>query len=258
MLYFSFILCCIFSCQFLFVAGAPTLCAYYKTNGLGQLATNEGGKVLAPNGQNFIIVDSAQKCVTACEVMIAKCGSECCDSVTYNPTKQECWLKVGGSRYGSSVNSDGWQTYWRVGSGSFNGNSASQLMAVAGGAAACSKDLQADEDSSAYVTKGPGELAVNEGAKINTATGRPFATVQTVDECALQCEAVKECDSFTVSLNYKKCYLKSGAAYETRVSSQGWTSYWKVPYYTASSNCKQEDWYCMYCGGFYGNSCRTY
>eukprot|EP01023_Acetabularia_acetabulum_P043154 TRINITY_DN4307_c0_g1_i2.p1 TRINITY_DN4307_c0_g1~~TRINITY_DN4307_c0_g1_i2.p1 ORF type:complete len:258 (-),score=42.36 TRINITY_DN4307_c0_g1_i2:131-904(-) len=238
---------------------APTLCAYYKTNGPGQLAVNEGDEVTAPNGDRNFLASSAQECVAACEVVVNKCGKACCNSVTYNPNSKVCWLKSGGSQFESSVSEQGWQSFWRIGIGSFNGDSADQLVTIAGGAAACESDLIADGYSAVYVSKGIGQLSVNEGAKVAFSTGESVKQVNNKDECAIECQAVKECDGFTVNISKKECYLKKGASPETKFSNGGWTSYWEVSETQARNQyCNSQEWYCLYCGGQYGDSCRNY
>eukprot|EP01024_Parvocaulis_polyphysoides_P032615 TRINITY_DN29191_c2_g1_i1.p2 TRINITY_DN29191_c2_g1~~TRINITY_DN29191_c2_g1_i1.p2 ORF type:complete len:259 (-),score=39.51 TRINITY_DN29191_c2_g1_i1:331-1107(-) len=241
------------------LVGAPTPCSYYSTNGAGQLASDEGVKLVAPSGVDKLVAKTAQDCVAACEVQQNGCSGNCCDGVSYNPKKQDCYLKFGGSRFESTESDNGWQSYWRVGSGLFNGDSASELMSVAGGAAACEDDVQISGYANAYVSMGPGKLAEDEGESVETTDGEVMVKVKTVDECALECESVAVCNAFTMNLNTGSCYLKQGAKqFDTSFSEGGWTTYWKVPEMTAKDLCPQETFYCLYCGGNLKNSCRNY
>eukprot|EP01025_Chloroclados_australasicus_P060412 TRINITY_DN7744_c0_g1_i1.p1 TRINITY_DN7744_c0_g1~~TRINITY_DN7744_c0_g1_i1.p1 ORF type:complete len:260 (-),score=13.41 TRINITY_DN7744_c0_g1_i1:277-1056(-) len=240
------------------VVSAPIACSVYSTNGRNQLAVDEGSKLTAPDGEKSVAVSGVQECAAACEVTNDKCQSVCCDAFSYNPQKLECWLKSGGSRFQSSSNIYGWQTYWRIGSGSFNGDSVQELTLQIEGTAACEEDLIPSDYQDVYITRGPGQLSVNEGQNQLLANGSASAVVTSASECAIECRKVAGCNSFSINPNNGNCYLKKGQQFNTRQNSRGWQSYWLVSKSTAPQYCSSEEWYCMFCGGKFGNSCRNY
>eukprot|EP01025_Chloroclados_australasicus_P000538 TRINITY_DN10254_c0_g1_i10.p1 TRINITY_DN10254_c0_g1~~TRINITY_DN10254_c0_g1_i10.p1 ORF type:complete len:592 (-),score=25.25 TRINITY_DN10254_c0_g1_i10:1409-3043(-) len=219
-------------------------CASYSTNGPNQLAYNEGTGIFAPSGGSFMTAFNAQNCAAACEALNAKCGYICCDSFTYHSGKTECWFKSGGGR-GTSYSSQGWQSYWRESNG---GSGQYQI---------CEEDWKATGFAHAYMTKGPRQLAINEGLSLSTSSGQRSLKVSGVEHCANECEAVSACNSFSYNPGTRDCYLKQGQNYATRDDNRGWQSYWQLTESTAQSQCGQIYQYCIYCGGTI-NNCRGY
>eukprot|EP01025_Chloroclados_australasicus_P027015 TRINITY_DN267_c1_g1_i4.p1 TRINITY_DN267_c1_g1~~TRINITY_DN267_c1_g1_i4.p1 ORF type:complete len:542 (+),score=25.67 TRINITY_DN267_c1_g1_i4:108-1733(+) len=222
-------------------------CVSYSTR-LNQVANNQGYNILSPNGNSFTIGFKAQDCAAACEAINSKCGFICCDSFTFSIEKMICWLKFGDGR-DSSYNSQGWQSYWRESSG---GDSTYQV---------CEEDWKTTGYAHAYMTKGPRQLAVDQGISLSTSNGLGGVKALGVENCANECEAVSTCNSFTYNPRSRDCYLKQGQNFTTiqldNNINAGWQSYWQLTGSTAQSECSKSTQYCIYCGGTL-NNCRGY
>eukprot|EP01025_Chloroclados_australasicus_P041090 TRINITY_DN432_c0_g1_i3.p1 TRINITY_DN432_c0_g1~~TRINITY_DN432_c0_g1_i3.p1 ORF type:complete len:589 (-),score=13.11 TRINITY_DN432_c0_g1_i3:541-2220(-) len=223
---------------------SSALCSTYSTNGAGQLSIYEGTKVSAPNGSPFLKVSDPQQCAQACETQNSQCQySACCDSFTYNPVRQECWLKSGSSR-STNQNWQSWQTYWR--GTNMNRNSATIQV--------CKESSTNVGQGHVYLTKGPGQLAVNEGLSVQASFGQGYQFVSSAADCALDCQANPLCKSFSFNPYQNRCYLKQGQNYNTYYSSSGWQSYWQLSGAAAQSECTQIGSSCIYCE----DTCRDY
>eukprot|EP01026_Neomeris_dumetosa_P066419 TRINITY_DN64252_c0_g1_i8.p1 TRINITY_DN64252_c0_g1~~TRINITY_DN64252_c0_g1_i8.p1 ORF type:complete len:497 (+),score=55.24 TRINITY_DN64252_c0_g1_i8:245-1735(+) len=228
-------------------------CKSYLTNGPSQLAISEGVQVQAPNGDYYLESVTTKQCAAACETMAQRCGQDCCDSFAYNQQRTSCYLKKGGSRFQSARNSSGWQTFWR--SSNNRDEESTSIFALS----VCESDLQVSQYSSAYISRGYKRLAIYEGKKLKMRDGSDYKLGIPLQSCALECEQLIECDSFSYNLDRKECYLKSqGGRFQTRISSDGWSTYWRTDSSVAKVNCSKGGWFCLYCGGSYGNSCRNY
>eukprot|EP01025_Chloroclados_australasicus_P029049 TRINITY_DN2887_c0_g1_i1.p1 TRINITY_DN2887_c0_g1~~TRINITY_DN2887_c0_g1_i1.p1 ORF type:complete len:681 (+),score=53.26 TRINITY_DN2887_c0_g1_i1:284-2326(+) len=235
-------------------AQLQTDCVEYLTNGRDQLAVDEGVKLYAPNGDAYVIVPNAEECAIACEVMVKRCGQTCCDSFSYHQEKKECYLKQGGSRFSSIQSQDGWQSFWRMSEleSNLHENSIGAVLV-------CPQDLQVSFYDSAYISRGYSQLAVNEGIKIPTKDRAEFKQEISIQDCAMECEKIDECDSFSYSIDYRLCYLKTqGQRFNTTTNTDGWSTYWRTDELVAHQNCAKPGWFCIYCGGNYGKTCREY
>eukprot|EP01025_Chloroclados_australasicus_P045929 TRINITY_DN5065_c0_g1_i1.p1 TRINITY_DN5065_c0_g1~~TRINITY_DN5065_c0_g1_i1.p1 ORF type:complete len:547 (+),score=42.45 TRINITY_DN5065_c0_g1_i1:115-1755(+) len=224
-------------------------CTVYTTNGAAQISVDEGTGIFSPNGAIFMLLPTPKECAAACEATNSKCQSVCCDSFAFNPDKQECWLKFGSSRE-TQTNEFAWQTYWRD-----DGNSpdTSEFVQV------CEQDWLIEGYELAYFTKGQRQLSVQEGISIAMQDGSEWATVASVNACALECEAVDVCNAFSYNPSITRCFLKMGQQeFNTSESNTGWQSYWQVSGDTATEECAKQRQYCIYCGGTLGDTCRSY
>eukprot|EP01025_Chloroclados_australasicus_P057199 TRINITY_DN711_c0_g1_i1.p1 TRINITY_DN711_c0_g1~~TRINITY_DN711_c0_g1_i1.p1 ORF type:complete len:568 (-),score=50.71 TRINITY_DN711_c0_g1_i1:1050-2663(-) len=233
-------------------------CTVYKTDGPSQLAEDEGFAVMAPNGDNFLRVKTGKDCVTACEAVARRCNQPCCDSVTFNPSEGKCYLKVKGVKGDTVTNENGWQSFWRFEDLQFENYEDDDSFAI-GSLRICPEDVVHKEYADAYVTLGVGQIAISEGRVLQMEDESYTKRFTSLVECALECQKLIECDAVTYSADSFTCLLRTGSQKFDTISSQfAETTYWRIPESRAEEQCKKKGWYCLYCGGEYGDTCEYF
>eukprot|EP01025_Chloroclados_australasicus_P039529 TRINITY_DN40953_c0_g1_i1.p1 TRINITY_DN40953_c0_g1~~TRINITY_DN40953_c0_g1_i1.p1 ORF type:complete len:307 (-),score=14.35 TRINITY_DN40953_c0_g1_i1:412-1332(-) len=231
-------------------------CAVYETAGPQQVIVDQGLNMVAPNGDKFLRVQTARDCVVACEAVTRKCNQPCCDSVAFNPQAGKCFLKVKGVKGETETNEHGWQSFWRVEQMPVEPESG---LTPVGSITICPEDVQHKEYSDAYLSLGLGQIAISEGSILQMQDGSYTKRFTSLVECALECQKLIECDALTYSAESFTCLLRTGSQKFSTISSQfGETTYWRIPESRANDLCQQKVWYCLYCGGDYGDACEYF
>eukprot|EP01023_Acetabularia_acetabulum_P009910 TRINITY_DN144_c0_g1_i2.p1 TRINITY_DN144_c0_g1~~TRINITY_DN144_c0_g1_i2.p1 ORF type:complete len:601 (+),score=85.75 TRINITY_DN144_c0_g1_i2:116-1804(+) len=232
-------------------------CVNYFTQGPNQVAIVEGSKILAPNGDDFLNVKDAKECVTSCEAINKQCNQVCCDSAAYHPVLQQCWLKYGAGRE-TQLNENGWQTFYRS-EGVDADDDDAVSRTVFNTFSICEDDIKGGLYTDAYVSYGVGQLALSEGSFLAMADGS-YSKKVSLRECAQECQKLPVCDALTYTAKAATCYLRRGSAkFDTISMKGGQTTYWRVQKSIADTMCSQQQgWYCLYCGGYYNDTCQYY
>eukprot|EP01024_Parvocaulis_polyphysoides_P075407 TRINITY_DN9743_c0_g2_i12.p1 TRINITY_DN9743_c0_g2~~TRINITY_DN9743_c0_g2_i12.p1 ORF type:complete len:271 (-),score=8.35 TRINITY_DN9743_c0_g2_i12:1631-2362(-) len=214
----------------------------FYTFGDKLLYKNEGSKVTSISGYKSVIDISSLECAQGCLAMKQACN--CCNSITYNTFRRECYLKLKPQDSSDEVahNNDGFQTY------TFENNPGSFLV----------ENVKSLQDSfllprgraHSYIHYGMNQLAINEGNKLQTVDNKAFLSRVTPDDCAEECNRIPNCNSFSFSPNKDggACYMKQSLDESRGVtySSTGWRTYWKDTVDKCFCTCKTNV-FCVIC-----------
>eukprot|EP01023_Acetabularia_acetabulum_P041735 TRINITY_DN4088_c0_g1_i1.p1 TRINITY_DN4088_c0_g1~~TRINITY_DN4088_c0_g1_i1.p1 ORF type:complete len:248 (+),score=22.79 TRINITY_DN4088_c0_g1_i1:90-833(+) len=222
----------------------------YYTFGDKQLYRDEGRGVASVSGQEPLQYVSSFDCAQSCLSLKNEC--DCCDSFTYNTFTRDCYLKKRSpdASIDTSFNNAGFQTY------TFTNEPGSTIEDEIN-----SLQFNLRGESSAYVHKGFGQLAQNEGETLPNFDNKQFLSNVRPADCAVACNRVGACNSFSYNPNRYggTCFLKKTAdqiSQPTITSPQGWTTYWKQsPVNKKDCFCSCENnTYCILC--FFDTLCQ--
>eukprot|EP01026_Neomeris_dumetosa_P044976 TRINITY_DN38111_c0_g1_i1.p1 TRINITY_DN38111_c0_g1~~TRINITY_DN38111_c0_g1_i1.p1 ORF type:complete len:268 (-),score=5.03 TRINITY_DN38111_c0_g1_i1:325-1128(-) len=241
---------------------------YYESYGPQVLFNDQGATVPTISGKQYMSNTSLQVCAKMCYGIDQTC--QCCNSFSYNAEQQggTCYLKKRSQIKEIRVhkNNLGWQSFRSWGwSNSQTGYLGSLNVSLGINQKEATQLLDERLFTSAYYTKGPFKVAVDEGTPLNTTSGDYFLEGVDVVECAEECNQSDECNSFAFSSIIEICYLKQvdyqQIGSSTYYNEGGFQTYWLIDQpndITRNCFCPcQSEFSCVLCDSL-NNFCKEY
>eukprot|EP01023_Acetabularia_acetabulum_P034082 TRINITY_DN31_c0_g1_i2.p1 TRINITY_DN31_c0_g1~~TRINITY_DN31_c0_g1_i2.p1 ORF type:complete len:255 (-),score=34.92 TRINITY_DN31_c0_g1_i2:783-1547(-) len=231
---------------------APSPVPVFDSYGANELFQDEGEPIKSPAGNDLLSNATADQCAEVCHWMLRVC--DCCNSFSYNPSTEECYLKKRreDALQDRVSSNNGFQSY------KFWGTvSAIPGDVYTGGLPELAKGSSVGPPpgfpyNQGFSSLGPNKLADFQGDDIQS-----FTNVD-AKQCANEClAATSDCDGFSYNpqQNGGTCFLKKNSAsgkYQTSFNSDGFTFYWKETGTRWFTNC-----YCTCASSFVCLTCTS-